>query len=272
MPAISTNVSANTTLRYVNINTARQSQFLAQLSSGSRVQKASDDAASLAIGTKIKADATVYAQTAISAANAQSVLNTADGGLAQVSDILQRLKALATQAQSGTNDSNALTNIDKEFKALLTELNSISTSVTFNGTKLLDGSYTGSFLLGTAATDTITASISSAVSSTGLSISSAAVTSTSAAASASTLLDTAINTVSGLRAQVGADSSRVNFRTNVINVSKENADAAASALLDADVAAVQSAYVSAEVLTEAGIAALQKANSIPQQLLQLLKS
>lgn len=272
MPVITTNVTANTTLRYVNINTGVQSRYLAQLSSGSRVQKSSDDASSLAIGTKIRSDAATYAQTAISAANAQSVLNTADGGLAQVSDILARLKALATQSQSGSVDTTAQANIDKEFQDLLTELDSISAAVTFNGTKLLDGSYSGTFLLGLASSDTITAAISTAVTASGLGLNSQVVTSTSAASSAASLIDTAINTVSGLRAQVGADSSRVAFRTNVINVSQENATAAASTLLDADVASVQSLYTSAEVLTEAGIAALQKANAIPQQLLNLLKS
>lgn len=272
MPVITNNVSANTTLRYVNINTGIQNRYLAQLASGSRVQRASDDAASLAIGAKIKSDAATYAQNAISAANAQSVLNTADGGLSQVADILQRLKSLATQAQSGSNDSNAFTNINKEFQALITELNSISVAVNFNNVKLLNGSYTATFLLGTASTDTIVASIGTSVHSTGLSLSGKLVTSATAAASAATAIDSAINTVSGLRAQVGADSSRVSFRTNVINVAAENATAAASTLLDADVAEVNTKFTNAEVLTEAGIAALQKANSIPQQLLQLLKS
>jgi flagellin len=137
---------------------------------------------------------------------------------------------------------------------------------------LLDGSYSATFLLGTKSTDTVSASISTAVSASGLGLSGTAVKSISGAASASALIDSAINTVSGLRAQVGADSSRVNFRTQVINVSQENATAAASNLLDADVASVESQYTSVEALTEAGIAALQKANAIPQQLLNLLKS
>lgn len=280
MPVINTNRSANTSLRYVNINTQKQNTLLSQLSSGSRVQKASDDAASLAIGTKIKSDSATLAQASTSAANGQSVLSTADGGLAQIADILQRMKALTTQAQSGTNDSNSLANIDKEFQDLLSEIDSVAQATRFNGNNLLDdtsqfGTTLGgvSFLLGTNSTDTILVKISPCTTAaTGLNLAGNAVTSISAASSASTAIDAAINTLSGIRAQVGADSSRLEFRKNVIDISKENADAASSTLLDADVAQVQSAYTSIEVLTEAGIAALQKANAIPQQLLQLLKS
>lgn len=284
MPVINTNRAANTSLRYVNINTARQNTYLSQLSSGSRVQKASDDASSLAVGTKIKSDSTTLAQASVSAANGQSVLSTADGGLAQIADILQRLKSLTTQAQSGTNDLNALGNINKEYQALLTEINSVAQATRFNGNNLLDGTSafgtTGvNFLLGTATTDTVAVLIASVTTAaTGLALSGTSVSGAtlaaglSAAASASSKIDSAINTLSGVRAQVGATSSRLEFRKNVVDVSRENADAAASSLLDADVAAVQTAYTSVEVLTEAGIAALQKANAIPQQLLALLRA
>jgi flagellin len=283
MPVISTNQSALTSLRYVNINTSLQNNYLSQLSSGSRVQKASDDASSLAVGTKLQSDATTLAQASTSAANGQSVLSTADGGLAQISDILQRLKSLATQAQSGTNDTNSLANIDKEFQDLLSEINSVAQGTRFNGNNLLDGTSaygtTGvDFLLGTEATDTITVKISNVTTAsaglnlTGLTVSGATLNDgLTAAASAAAAIDSAINTLSGVRAQVGADSSRLSFRKNVIDVSDENANAAASTLLDADVASVESEYTSIEVLTESGIAALQKANAIPQQLLQLLK-
>lgn len=274
MPVISTNTAANTALRYVNLNTNKQNNLLAQLSSGSRVQKASDDAASLAIGTKLTADSTTLSQAAINASNGQAVLNTVDGGLSQIAEILQRLKALTTQSQSGSVDDPSRQNMDLEFQALISEIDSVASGTRFNGQNLLDGTSayaTGvSYLLGTNATDTLTITVDSATS-TALGVTGDIQTST-AAATAAALIDTAINTISGMRAQTGADISRFEYRANVIDVSNENLQAAASNLLDADLAQVQTDYTNTEVLTEAGIAALQKANAIPQQLLQLLQS
>jgi len=281
MPVISNNLAAATTLRYTNQSTQSQNKYLAQLSSGSRVQKASDDAASLAIGSKLKADAAVLGQASVNGANATSLLNTADGAYAQIGDILQRMKVLTTEAQSGTNDTTSLTNINKEYTDLLSEVNSIATSSRFNGVSLLDGNatagsaYTATFLLGTTSSDTVIVSVTNVgtAASNGLNtISGTSVSSTSNAATASSALDTAISTLSGARAQLGADLSRVTFRQNVVNVAQENASAGASTLLDADVAQVETQFNSAQVLTESGIAALQKANSIPQELLNLLKS
>lgn len=276
MPVVSTNTAANTALRYVNLNTAKQTNYLAQLSSGSRVQKASDDASSLAIGTKLSGDATALAQAAINASNGQSVLNIADGGLSQISNILQRMKALATQALSGAVDNASRGNIDKEYQALIEEIGSIASGTRFNGQNLLDGTSdyaTGvSYLLGTDATqDTITITIASAAA-TDLAVDTTDVTNVTNAEAALTALDAAILSVAGQRAQVGADISRFEFRANMIDVSKENVDAATSSLMDADIAEVQTEYNNVEVLTQAGIAALQKANSIPQQLLSLLQS
>lgn len=274
MPVISTNTAANTALRYVNLNTSKQNTLLAQLSSGSRVQRASDDAASLAIGTKLTADSTTLSQAAINAANGQAVLNTVDGGLSQIAEILQRLKALTTQSQSGSVDNASRVNMDLEFQALISEIGSVASGTRFNGQNLLDGTsdYAAgvSYLLGTDATDTLTVTVDSATA-TALGITGDIQTS-AAAATAAALIDTAINTVSGMRAQTGADLSRFEYRANVIDVSNENLQAAASSLLDADLAQVQTDYTNTEVLTEAGIAALQKANAIPQQLLQLLQS
>ncbi len=96
-----TNTSANTAIRYLTQNTMMASSSLAKLSSGSRIVKASDDAASLAVGTKIKADVTALKQAAVNTAQASSLLQVADGGMARISDILQRMKALATQSSSG---------------------------------------------------------------------------------------------------------------------------------------------------------------------------
>ena len=106
-----TNTTANTAIRYLRQNDAAASSSLAKLSSGSRIVKSSDDAASLAVGTKIKADVTALKQAAVNASQASSLLQVADGGMSRISDILQRMKALATQSQSGSvTDAERLCN------------------------------------------------------------------------------------------------------------------------------------------------------------------
>jgi flagellin len=286
MPVINTNRAANSALRYVNINSAMQSKYLQQLSSGLRINKASDDAAGLSIATRVKADSVALGQSATNAANVQAVLSTAEGGLFRISEVLSRMKAITTAAQSGILGTNEFTNLDKEYQALFLEVTAIAQQTKFNGVSLLDGTgAAGSFsnagganvVLGTVSTDLINITISGTgagnnATATGLALANTAITTAAIAATNQGLIDTAINTNAGFLASVGAASARVGFRASQIDVSKENADASVSALQEADVAASQSAYTSADVLTQSGIAALQKANAQAQSLLRLLQS
>ena len=135
----STNTSASTALRYLDRNNMAASSSLAKLSSGSRIVKASDDAASLAVGTKVKADVTALQQAKVNAGQASSMLQVADGGLSQVSDILLRMKALSVQAQSGSVSDNERIFLDKEFSALSAQIDDIANQTKFNGQTLLNG-------------------------------------------------------------------------------------------------------------------------------------
>ena len=135
----STNTSASTALRYLDRNNTAASSSLSKLSSGSRIVKASDDAASLAVGTKIKADVTALQQAKVNAGQAASMLQVADGGLSQVSDILLRMKALSVQSQSGAVSDNERNFLDKEFQALAAQIDDIATQTKFNGQALLNG-------------------------------------------------------------------------------------------------------------------------------------
>ena len=134
-----TNTSANTALRYLSQNNSAASSSLAKLSSGSRIVKASDDAASLAVGTKIRADVTALKQAQVNAGQASSMLQVADGALAQTSDILMRMKALSVQAQSGSVSDNERIFLDKEFSALSAQIDDIANQTKFNGQTLLNG-------------------------------------------------------------------------------------------------------------------------------------
>jgi flagellin len=134
-----TNTSANTAIRYLTQNTMMASSSLAKLSSGSRIVKASDDAASLAVGTKVMADVTALKQAAVNAGQASSLLQVADGGMARIADILQRMKALATQSSSGQLTDTERGFLNQEYTQLRSQITDIATQTKFNGQPLLDG-------------------------------------------------------------------------------------------------------------------------------------
>ncbi len=166
MPVISTNTAANSAVRYLNINAADQSASLSKLASGSRITQAADDAAGLAISTRISSDIATLNQAATNATQAVSVLQTADGGASNISDILERMKTLATQSASGTVTDSERTYIDAEFQELIEQIDTIATGTRFNGESLLDG--TSDFdttaggteiVVGSSADDTIKVSI-----------------------------------------------------------------------------------------------------------------
>jgi flagellin len=274
MPVISTNTAANTALRYLNTNSAAQSESLAKLSSGSRIVSAKDDASGLAIATSMNADITVLNQAATNVTSGTSVLNTADGALSNIADILQRMNALTAQAQSGSSSTDDLSYIDAEYQQLLEEIDEIATTTTFNGVALLDGTsdYAAGvdFMVGTASTDVITVSLDGADSTT-LALSGTSITDAASAATNMDLIDTAITTISEMRANVGASLSRFEFRGDVISTSLENLQAAESSISDVDIATEQTNFTNYQTLTSAAISALGQANSMSQSLLKLLQ-
>ncbi|HTH16161.1 MAG TPA: flagellin [Magnetospirillum sp.] len=274
MPVIATNTAANSALRYLNLNSSTESGITSKLASGSRITKASDDASGLAIGTRIQSDVTVLTQASTNASQGTAILQTADGGLARISDILQRMKSLATQSNSGSVTNNERTYINSEYTQLSSEITGIAQSTRYNGVSLLDGTgvyATGvDFMVGTSTSDTINVKIAAA-DSTSLAIDTSSVDTQANAQTAIGLLDTAIASVSSDRASVGASMSRFDFRSQQIATSSENLSAAESAVMDADVASEKSKLASADVKAQAAIAALSQANQMPQELLSLLK-
>lgn len=277
MPVIATNTSANSALISLNKNSREQDKSLAKLSSGSRIVRASDDAAGLAVSSSLKADITTLKAAANNAVQARSVLQTADGALARVGDILQRMKSLTAQAISGSVDATSRGFIDQEYDALKTEAIAIGTNTQFNGTVLLTGNFNATnnvatFQVGIAVGDTIVADLTTAtVTAAGLTSLAANTDTYANAAAASPLVDADIDEVSAMRANVGALLSRFEYRGDVIDSSIENLTAAASSILDVDIASEQSNLVSKQVLTEAAIAALSQANQMKSSLLSLVR-
>jgi flagellin len=276
MPVISTNTAADAAVRYLNLNSAQESSALSKLSSGSRITSASDDAAGLAISTRISSDITTLQQAATNASQATSILQTADGGASNISDILARMKSLASESASGTTTDSSRAYINSEFTQLSSEIDSIASGTRYSGQSLLDGtsvfSGTGvAVMVGSSSTDTINVALST-LTSTSLGVNSATinVSTQAGATTALTALDTAINTVSAARASIGAQESRFNFSSDSISTQTQNLQSANSAITDVDIASEQATLSSAEVKTQAAVSAEAAANQMPQYLLKLL--
>lgn len=299
--SVTTNTTANTALRYLDKNSTASASSLSKLSSGSRIVRASDDAASLAVGTKIKADVTALKQAQVNAGQASSVLQVADGALAQTVDILMRMKALSVQAQSGSVSDNERAFLDMEFQALAAQVDANANQTKFNGTVLLDGTLDTtavpagaalSFQVGVAATDTIAFELPQVMLSrlggaaildeTGANPAAryldddgsgnpAAVDNQTNAIIAGNILDAAIAQLNTFRSDVGATISRFEFASANLATSVENLDAARSVLLDVDMATEMSNFSSKQVMLQASVAMLAQANQQPEQLLRLLQ-
>ena len=274
MPAISTNTAANAAVRYLNINSQQETSALSKLSSGSRITSASDDAAGLAISTRISSDVTTLQQAATNASQATSILQTADGGASNISDILARMKSLASESASGTVTDSSRLYINSEFSQLTSEIDSIASGTRYSGSSLLDGtsafSSGVSVLVGSSATDTITITLSSLTSTSLLGATALDVSTQAGANTALTTLDAAIDKVSAARADIGAQESRFNFSADSISTQTQNLQSANSAIKDVDIASEQATLSSAEVKTQAAVSAETAANQMPQYLLKLL--
>ncbi len=268
MPVAATNTSANSALFYLNRNSDNQESALNRVSSGSRITNSADDAAGLAVSDALQSDITSLETASQTAQQAEALLQVADGGLARIGEILQRMKALATQYNSGTLDAASQGFINNEYTALVTQLGLVATSTDYNGLNLIDG--TGAdqtVVLGVAAADAITIALSGYDADAAALGLAANISGTGDIAT----IDTAIGTVSGLRATVGAVTSAVRFQGENIDTQITNLKAARSAIFDADIAKEQTDFTSYQVLTEAAIASLSQANQAKQSLLTLLR-
>lgn len=285
MPVINTNTAANSAVRFLNENAVRASSSVAKLSSGQRIVRASDDAAGLGVSTKLQSDINTLKQAGANASQAASLLQVADGGLARITDTLQRLKSLAAQSLSGTISDTERSYIDAEFQQLNEEIGEIIDRTTFSGNQLINQSL-GAFFVGVNVTvsgtgssgtvggDVIEIDLSGAAGVVaeiaGSGSGGAGVDTVANAARAMVAIDTQLERVSSQRSTVGALISRFDTRGRNIATTVENTQAANSVIADVDIAKEQTAMVSANVRVQAAVAALSQANQRPQQLLRLL--
>ena len=274
---INTNVAAmNTYSRLTAANTAK-SNSLAKLSSGSRINKAGDDAAGLAISEKMKAQIGGLTQAKRNAQDGISLVQTAEGALNESHSILERMRDLTVQGKNGTLTDEDRESINKELSALHSELGRIAETTEFNTQNLLGStaakgaSFT--FQIGANQGQTLTVTIGNM---SGVSLLGAAdkFTLGKAGANADKLLgsiDKAIKTVSDQRATLGAVQNRLEHTINNLTATNENLSEANSRIRDVDMAEEMMTFTKSNILSQAATSMLAQANAMPNSVLNLLQ-
>ena len=272
---IATNIPSLTAQKALN-GTQRSSQkAMAQLSSGSRITKAADDAAGLSISEGLKSDIRSYKQAQRNTQDGISFVQVAEGGLSEVNNILTRFRELSIQAASDTIGDQERGFIQKEVDQLKSEIDRIADSTQFGTKKLLDGGGdVFDFQVGIHS-DPEMNSISYDSSETdvtlgNLGLSGLDISDKSGAQGALEEIDDALNSVNGYRASLGALQNRLTMTTENIDTSIESYSAANSRIRDADIASSSAELTKNNILLNATTTVLSQANSNPQLALKLV--
>ena len=284
MTVINTNTSAVIAANSLAKNERAMNEAMERLSTGKRINNAGDDAAGLAISSRMTSQIEGLEQAARNANDAISMIQTADGALTEITSILQRMRELTVQASSATNSAADITALATEFNGLRDEVTNIVTYTTWNGRTLLDGSVDGagddivSFQIGSNAAQTIavdfgtfamtanTGSDFGANFQTDLTISTNADSNT-----AMGYIDTAITAVTTRQATLGAAISRLEHAIDNLSNNAVNMEASRSRILDANYAKESTELARTQIIQQAGTAMLAQANQKSQSVLQLLK-
>lgn len=269
MLAIKNNLMASNAARYLGQSYDALADSVERLSSGQRINSASDDAAGMAVRELMRADIAVLEQGARNAQDGVSMLQTMEGAMQTMDTLLVRMQQLAEQAATGSYSSAQRTIMDSEFGQMAAEIERIATSTDFNGIKMLDNSATVSIHFG-GATDKIDVQ-GSKMTKAGLGLSGLSVTTAASARSALTTLDSAITTKDTARAKFGYTINRLESTGDVLGIQTENLSTAESRISDVDVATEMATLTRNQVLAQAGTSMLSQANSIPQMALTLLQ-
>ena len=294
MIVINTNTAAAVTANALTKNERAMSQAMERLSTGQRINSASDDAAGLAIASRMTSQVNGLNMAVRNANDAISLVQTADGALSEVTNMLQRMRELAVQAASGTMSTTDQAALSTEFEALTLGIDAIADNTQWNGTQLLDATSNSgafSFQVGANASQTIAVTIRDFTTdggSTGvmenlddatttdfedddLDLDAIAITSASEATDAITELSNAITRVDTERAALGSVISRLEYAADNLSNVSQNTSASRSRILDADYASETTELARTQIIQQAGTAMLSQANQQAQSVLALLR-
>jgi flagellin len=274
MSVINTNVMSLTAQRNLNASQGDLSTAIQRLSSGLRINSAKDDAAGLAIATRMTSQINGLNQAVRNANDGISMAQTTESALGEVTNNLQRIRELSVEAANGTYSTADRAALDVEVQQRVAEIDRIASKTTFNGQNVLDGSLgTVSFQVGANVGDTVDVDFSTIDATTAtLGVDAVSVTgadSTNANATI-TAVDAALTTVNTARSTLGAVQNR--FQSTVANLQSisESTSSSRSQIQDADFAAETAAMSRAQILQQAGVSVLSQANAMPQSVLKLL--
>lgn len=271
---IATNIASQTVQKNLREVSSTGNDSLEKLSSGKRITKAADDAAGLAIGKNLEAQTRGLRQATRNANDGISLVQTAEGGLNETSNILTRLRELTVQASSDTVGDTERGFLDKEFQQLTSEVDRIAQSTTFNGSNLLNGEgdskdiQVGAFA-GEQNRIVFDASETNATADS-IGVGGVSISEKGGALDAMETIDGAIERVSGFRANLGSIQSRLESTVSNLEVQALNQESARSVIEDVDVASESAKLASNNVIKSSGIATLAQANAIPNTALRLV--
>ncbi|MFP8965827.1 flagellin [Pokkaliibacter sp. CJK22405] len=269
---VNTNTSSLNAQRQLMNSTNSLSTSYERLSSGYRINSAKDDAAGLQISNRMTSQVQGLNQAISNANDGISVAQVAEGALQETTTALQRIRTLAVQSQNGINSSSDRAALQKEVTALKAEISRIAQTTQFGGTDLLKGGYSAKFLVGANAGQTISVNISQAggFGASGLGIGTLSISTTALASASLAQLDSAIKTIDGKRADLGAIQNR--FESTVRNLSSivENVSEARSRIRDTDFASETANLTQNQIIQQASSSILSQANQVPQIALSLL--
>jgi len=272
MTVINTNVSALRAQNNSRVANNMQATAMERLSSGKRINSAKDDAAGLAIATRMNAASRGFTQAIRNANDGISLAQTADSAAGSISDILIRMRDLAMQASTGTvgDDDRAL--IQKEFSALQSQIGDVVDQTTFNGNGLLDGSAATGFDIQTGINEGEVVNITiGKLDATTLGVGTLSVATAAGMTGVLEALDDAIDTVAGERANIGAQQNRLSAAVDNLTARVTNLDESKSRIEDADFSAESTKLAAAGILAQASTAMLAQANQSAQGVMNLLR-
>ncbi len=272
MTSILNNIAALGASRQLTITGAGLEQTIQRLTTGQRINKASDDAAGLAISNKLSADIRIAGQGKRNANDGVSYLQVADGVLNEVTNLLTRAAELSQQAQTGTISNSNRTNIDAEFQNIIKTIGDIGQNTKFNGQTVFSTTAitvsVGSFSAVGITVGTISSSGTAAL---GLTAGTNALSTSAGASTAADLILSALDSVSGVRASLGASMQQLTSVSNSLGIQVENFTSAYSQIRDANIADEVVNLTKFQILNQSGTSALAQANTAQQQILALLR-
>ena len=267
------NLTAMNSNRMLGVTTKTQAKSTEKLSSGYKINRAADDAAGLAISEKMRRQVRGLTQASANAQDGISCVQTAEGALNEVHDMLQRMNKLAVKAANGTNQTEDLSYINQEVQNLKSEIDRVSTTTKFNDQALLDGTFKDKALqvgADNSSDNRIVLTITS-LGAKGLGVDKLDASSQAGAQGAIDTIKTAITNLNKSRSDLGAVQNRLEHTINNLDNVVENTQSAESAIRDTDMATEMVKYSNNNILAQAGQAMLAQSNQANQGVLSLLQ-